>query len=116
MALEMKIQFLFHKQFNTEILNFLYYSLKLVPHVFQNSHRNFRIPSGLSNVTFSQRKLHKFIFTPTGDTYPHRLILLNYIPHRTAVDQLQLFIVHIPAQSYQSTLHFHISLSHSTVL
>ena len=39
------------------------------------------------NLLFPNENVYMFLFTPTGATYPHRLIVLNYIPHRTSVEQ-----------------------------
>jgi hypothetical protein len=103
------------------------------------------IPVACVNLLLPNENIYTFLFNPKDSTCTHGITFLNYIPLCTAVDQYKScsfhcahsctvlpinttlftflhsptnphYIVHIPAQSYQSTLQFPISLSQSTVL
>ena len=67
------------------------------------------------NLRFPNENIYTFLFNPNVATCPHRIIFLNYIPQGPSVERYNSCSLHC-AQSCQSTLHFHMSLSHSTLL
>ena len=78
--------------------------LKFVSHMFLIWLKKFRIP-GL----FSLPPVPHAPTTNLPQLYPSQIVCW-------ALQILQLFIVHIPAQSCQSTIFLHISASHSNLL
>jgi len=81
--------------------------------------KTLEFPAASLTLRFPNENLYTFPLNPKAARCQHRVIFLNYIPPRTSVEKykfLQLFVLHIPAQSYQPTLQLPISVTHSTLL